>query len=347
MSRFVARHKHEWEELEGLLRQARKGTRRMTSEELSRLDQLYRRTTIHLARVSSWTDDRPLADYLNRLTATAHSVVYLPPRKSPLDGLARFVTEGFARCVWRNGRAHLLSAAMMLLGAILGYAATRNDVALAQALATPGDVRQPGASAEQLMASLRSGRDQGGGEKFLFASFLFQHNFKVGLLAMASGVLAGVPSVLLMGFNGMLLGAFVGVHHDAGIGHELWAWLLPHGITELGAIVLCGGVGMMLGRAVLNPGSISRVEALRQAGQEAARTAAGVGIMLVLAAIIESYVRQSNWGDTTRLVFAAATAVAWVCYLAHGASCERKAAFAERAPSEGIALASLEQAARA
>lgn len=319
----------------------------MTSDELSRLDQLYRRTTIHLARVSSWTEDRPLAEYLNRLTATAHSVVYLPPRKSPLAGLATFLTEGFARCVWRNGRAHLLSAAMMLLGAVLGYVATRSDVALAQALSMPGDVRQPGASAEQLMAALRSGRDQGGGEKFFFASFLFQHNFKVGLMAMASGVLAGVPSILLMGFNGMLLGSFVGIHHDAGIGHELWAWLLPHGITELGAIALCGGVGLLLGRAVLNPGSVSRIEALRRAGGEAARTAAGVGVMLVFAAIIESYVRQSTWDDTTRLVFAAATAVAWGCYLAHGAARERRANRPGRGANAGSALPALEQPARA
>ena len=60
------------------------------------------------------------------------------------------------------------------------------------------DPRQPGASAEQLTSHLRQGRDDASGMKFLLSSFLFQNNLKVGLLAMAAGLLAGVPTVFLM-----------------------------------------------------------------------------------------------------------------------------------------------------
>ncbi len=324
MSRFIARHKHEWAELEALLTKARRGARRMSSEEIGRLDQLYRRTTVQLARVSSWTDDQPLIEYLNRLTAAAHSFVYLSPRKSLWAGLARFVSEGFARSVWRNRKAHLLSVALMFLGGLIGYGVAVNDPLLAHAVWPASDPRQPGSSPEQLLEVLRHGRDDSGGVKFAFASMLFQHNFKVGLLAMATGILAGVPSVLLMGFNGMLLGGFVAIHHNAGIREEMWAWILPHGVTELGAIALCGGVGLMLGRAVLDPGSISREQKLKQIGYEAARTCAGVGLMLFAAAVIESYVRQSHWSTATRLWFAAATAVFWVAYFAWGAYRERQ-----------------------
>jgi uncharacterized membrane protein SpoIIM required for sporulation len=162
--------------------------------------------------------------------------------------------------------------------------------------------------------------------KFLFASFLFQNNFKVGITAMALGVLAGVPTILLMIYNGMILGWFVAVHHQAGITWEMWAWILPHGVTEIGAIVLCGGVGLMLGRAVLRPGELSRGDSLRVAGVEAGRTCAGVGLMLVAAAIIESYLRQSHLSTGTRLAFAVFTAVFWTLYIAHGALRERTAA---------------------
>ena len=326
MSSFIARNKPDWDELEQLVRKARKSLRSVTPDELSRLDVLYRRATIHLARAATRTSDRQLVSYLNGLTAAAHSLIYLPPRRSMFAGAVQFLCEGFARSIARNLRFHAVSAGLLLGGALLAYYLCTTDVMAAYALSMPGDPRQPGATREQLEAALRGGRDDAGGMKFFFASFLFQHNFKVAITAMALGVLAGVPTILLMVYNGMILGWFVAVHHQAGITWEMWGWILPHGVTEIGAIVLCGGAGLMLGRAVLRPGEMSRGDSLRMAGIEAGRTCLGVGLMLVAAALIESYVRQSHLSTGARLAFAAVTALFWTLYIAHGALRERMAA---------------------
>ncbi len=212
----------------------------------------------------------------------------------------------------------------MVGGALVGYFAATADPVLAHALWPAVDERQPGSTPEQLLHHLREGRDGSGGEKFFFASFLFQHNLKVAVLAMATGILASVPTVFLMIFNGMLLGVFAAIHHQAGIRSEMWAWILPHGVTEIGAIVLCGGVGLMLGQAVVRPGMLSRTESLRAAGREAGRICLGAAAMLVLAAIIESYVRQSHWSTETRLIFATGTAVFWMLYIVYGFYRERQ-----------------------
>jgi uncharacterized membrane protein SpoIIM required for sporulation len=325
MSTFVGRYKKDWQELESLLKYARKSVRRLSPEERQRLDVLYRRTTIHLARVSTLTRDRQLTAYLNGLTAGAHSLIYLPPRKGAFEGAFRFLHEGFARVIVRNWRQHFTSLAIVVFGAALGYWAAVSDPMAAHAMWPAEDTRQPGSTPDQLLTVLRANRDQGGGTKFLFASFLFQHNLKVALLAMATGVLAAVPTIFLMLLNGMLLGVFVAIHHQAGITSEMWAWILPHGITEIGAIVLCGGIGLMLGRAIVRPGKHSRKQALLLAGREAALMAIGAGLMLVAAAIIESYVRQSHWSTATRLLFAAGTALFWTLYISWGAIRERAA----------------------
>ncbi len=325
MSSFVARHKQDWDELEGLLRRAKKSLRKLTPEELSRLDQLYRRTTIHLARASTWTRDQQLIAYLNGLTAAAHALIYLPPRRSIWQGAATFVTEGFARAIARNWRAHLVSALLVIGGGLVGYFAAMSDPMLAHALWPAADQRQPGSSPDQLLSVLRSGRDGDSGFKFFFASFLFQHNLKVGVLAMATGVMASIPTVFLMVYNGMLLGVFAAIHHRVGIVSELWAWILPHGITEIGAIMLCGGVGIMLGQSVLRPGIRSRKQALLETGKEASAICVGVAGMLVAAAFIESYIRQSHWSTNTRLLFAAGTALFWAAYITHGFIRERRA----------------------
>jgi uncharacterized membrane protein SpoIIM required for sporulation len=325
MSSFVSRHKQEWDELATLVARGRKSVRRLSPEDRERLDELYRRTTVHLARVSTRTRDRELIRYLNQLAAAAHSLIYLPPRSSIWQGAADFVVEGFGRAVIRHWRLHLISAVLVIGGGLIGYFAASADPLVAHALWPAADVRQPGSTPDQLLSVLRSGRDQEGGEKFLFASFLFQHNFKVGLLALATGVLASVPTVFLMLFNGMLMGVFVAIHAQAGIRSEMWAWILPHGITEIGAIILCGGVGLMLGQAIVRPGTHSRKHQLLAAGREAARVCLGVGGMLVAAAIIESYVRQSHWSTEARLGFAAATALWWAAYFGYAAVRERAA----------------------
>jgi uncharacterized membrane protein SpoIIM required for sporulation len=241
MSHFVSSHKSEWDELGALIERGRKSIRRLSPNERERLDELYRRTTVHLARVTTRTRDQHLINYLSQLTASAHSLIYLPPRESIWRGAARFIVEGFGRVIIRHWRLHLLSAVLVIGGGLVGFFAASADPMVAHALWPAGDVRQPGSTPNQLLTVLRSGREGGGGEKFLFASFLFQHNLKVGLLALATGVLASLPTVLLMIFNGMLMGVFVSIHYQAGIKAEMWAWILPHGVTELGAIMLCGG----------------------------------------------------------------------------------------------------------
>lgn len=327
MSGFVARNKPEWDELEALVGQARKSLRRMTPEELSRLDLLYRRTTQHLSQVLTRTNDAQLIHYLNDLTAAAHSLIYLPPRASVWTGCSNFLMEGFARLIVRRGRYHATSAALLLTGGLLGYFLSLHDALAAYALMMPCacDPRTPGATRQQLLEALRSGRDTDDGGKFLFASFLFSHNLKVGITAMGLGLLAAVPTMILMIYNGMLLGAFAAMHHRVGIDAELWAWILPHGIPELGAIVLFGGTGLLLGHAVVSPGRLTRAESLKRAGLDAAQTCVGAGGLLVLAAILESYLRQSHLSTTARLIVASVSALFWATFILYGYIRERAA----------------------
>lgn len=328
MDDFLTRNQPAWEELAGLIERGKRSMRRMKPSELRRLDVLYRLATVHLAQVSTRSGDQRLVRYLSQLVSAAHALIYLPPRESILRRGLWFIVEGFARTIARTWRYHTFSALLIVAGAILAYEAGQRDPLAIYALMPAEEFRMPGATADQLTDSLREGRNQGGGAKFGFASFLFQHNLKVGILSMGLGVLAAVPTVLLLLYNGMILGAFTAVHAKAGIREEYWAWILPHGITEIGAITLCGGIGLMLGRAVVCPGELTRTESLGRAGLEGGRVALGVAGMLFFAAVIESYLRQSHLSTHGRLTFALGTGIFWTLYIAHGFIRERWATMA-------------------
>ena len=116
MSDFISRNQPGWDELKALIEKARKWTRRMTPEELSRIDVLYRRTSIHLSQVTTHTTNLQLIQYLNDLTAAAHSLIYLPPRQSIWRGLFVFFADGFPRSIACKWRFHLASALLLLSG---------------------------------------------------------------------------------------------------------------------------------------------------------------------------------------------------------------------------------------
>ncbi|MCB9475563.1 MAG: stage II sporulation protein M [Deltaproteobacteria bacterium] len=318
MRDFLSRNKAEWDELAALVRRARSSIRRLSPEEIRRLDVLYRRTATHLAQVESRVDDPALTAYLAQLLANAHAIIYLPSRRPIWGRIGAVIWRDVPRATARSWRYHAVAALLMLLGIGVAYFAVVRDPQAAYALLPAGEFRQPGATAEQLGSVLKSGRDANDAEKFMFATFLFSNNLKVGILAMTTGVLAAVPCVLLLIFNGMILGALTAVYHGAGIFGEYWAWILPHGVTELWAVMLCGGIGLKLGAAVTAPGLRSRKDSLVAAGREAALMVVGVAMMIFAAAIIESYLRQSDLSTSARFAFAGGSFLFWGAYFGSG-----------------------------
>ncbi len=326
-------------ELSELLNKAHgRGPSGLTSQELARLDELYRLCTIHLAQVRARTRNEPLIHGLNRLVARAHSFIYISAKDNPLKRIVRFYTIGFARAIARTGAFHAAAALLFLFGGFIAYHAAATHLEAAYAIMGPQEIRLPGVTREQLEWVLRSGRDQDPAEKLLFASFLLTHNTKVGFTAFALGILAGIPTVFLLITNGAMMGAFAHIHQDKGVMAELWAWLLPHGVTEIGAIILCGGAGLMLGMSLLRPGHLTRTRSLVLAGREAARLVMGVVPMFIIAGFIESFLRQSHLSTEARLIFAAATAVFWALYILAGWLVERKTRARQIAITRAIEL---------
>ena len=114
--------------------------------------------------------------------------------------------------------------------------------------------------------------------------------------------------------NGLTLGAFVAIHGPHDLLAEVWAWLLPHGVTELLAICLCGAAGLHVGLGWLLPGRHGRLASLARRGRQGALVVLGTVGMLLIAAVLEGFFRQLVTDMTARYAMATATAVLWVLY---------------------------------
>lgn len=322
---FRAEREGSWRELEELVARLEKGgTRALSPAELARLPALYRAALSSLSVARSISLDRNVLEYLESLSGRAYLAVYGTRRRLG-EALGDFFVRRFPRAV-RAHRWHVaVAAAVLLLGTVTGFALTTSDAERFYAFVDPAYAqgRGPASSTASLREVLYDpGKDAARMLK-TFAMFLFQHNARIGLLAFAVGFAGAVPAALLLFSNGLVLGAFAAVYAGRGLGVEFLAWVLPHGVTELTAVALCGAAGMALGQALLFPGREERLAGLARRGREAGVVALGAVALFFVAALIEGIFRQLVQAVPVRWAVALATALVLFSYLATSGRKER------------------------
>lgn len=304
-----------WRDLEFLVDQVEKrGIRSLSADDLERLPILYRSALSSLSVARSISLDQNVVEYLEGLAGRAYFCVY-GTRTRLLRSVIDFVRYRFPQS-FRLYRWHILvSALMFIAGGFTAFFLTLQDPDLYYAFMDEGMAqgRNPAASTETLRAGLYD-TEPASDTLVNFAAFLFTHNSKVGMMSFALGFLLGIPVFLLMFMNGLVLGAFTALYHMRGLSVDVWGWLLPHGVTELLAVIVCGGAGLVLAQSIILPGRRSRIRNLGLRGREAAVLVIGAVGMLFFAGLIEGIFRQTVTDVTVRYFVATSTALFWIVY---------------------------------
>ncbi|MEO1331467.1 MAG: stage II sporulation protein M [Pseudomonadota bacterium] len=316
-ARFRAEREADWRRLESLVDRAeRRGVRTLDFEEARQLAVLYRQVVASLSVAREISLDRGLLDYLEALSARAYLAVYAP-QESVEGVIGRFFARGAPQAFRRSALALLLALAALALGALAAWLLFFDDETWYNTI-MPGGLaagRGVGSTREDLLEAIYGGEDSPAGSLGAFAAYLFSHNTRIAIFAFALGIAACAPSFALAFYNGLILGVFVALHVDRGLGWDIFAWLSVHGVTELGAIVVATAGGFRLGFAVLFPGPYSRRAALRAAGPDAVKLALLAAVMLVAAAFLEGFARQWVTEPETRLAIGWGVGALWIAWL--------------------------------
>lgn len=321
-SQFRKERERSWKELDRILDEVqRRGVLSLSPRDLHRLPALYRGAASSLSVARAISLDRNVLDYLEALVCRAFVLVYSSKRPAR-DVVREFLAARFPRAVYRLRWLFLASALLLSLGFACGFSLTAADPERFYQLVPEGMAggRNPEASTESLRDAL-FGRGPGmapreGWRRGLtaFASFLFTHNAKIGILCFSLGFVAGVPVVILLFYNGIMLGAMSALYASRGLGGEFLAWVMGHGVTELGAVCLCGAAGLAVAGAILFPGRHARSANLAIEGRSVAPVVVGSVLMFLAAACLESYFRELVPSTLARWLVAGATLVLWLVY---------------------------------
>ena len=253
-TRFRQAHEGDWARLDAIVtRMEKRSIRVLGNDDLLALPGLYRTTLSSLSVARDTSLDRSLITYLEQLSTRAYFQIYgvqTPPHRQ----IARFFAKSWPEAVRALWRETLFCVALTFGAALLAYLLIRSDPSWFYAMIPEGLAggRDPSASAEFLRSTLYERQKNW---LMAFATFLFTHNSQIAIFAFALGFAFAVPTVLLILYNGLMLGAFIAVFAAKGLGPNVIAWLAIHGTTEIFAICISGAAGVRIGMAIAFPGA--------------------------------------------------------------------------------------------
>lgn len=317
---FIAKNEDSWKSLEAFNRRVVKGgIRRLQLDDVKEFARLFRLTSHHLAYVKTHFPTSHILPYLNKVLGVTHNHFYVRESRAISD-VGRYFSRTFPRAVRETWRYWFFATALFVLGTIFAGVFVAADLSRLHDFLPPG--WGYGFSADEVP-------DLGDGsvpwEYSLMAAVITTNNIVVTFNAIAGGLLAGLGTVYILIYNGLVVGGLFGFFHSAGADMIVaYALVLPHGVIELMAIFLAGGCGLMLAKGLLLPGEFTRKHALVAMCKKVAELLPGIIIMLVIAGIIEGYFTPLPIEPWLKIVFAALTGLGLYVYLGRVGRVPRK-----------------------
>jgi len=229
--------------------------------------------------------------YLESLVARAYGEIHESREKAARLNLLQWFFQTFPQTFRRHVRAFWLAVAVTLAGCLFGGLAIAFDPDSKSVLMPFSHLQ--GSPAERVAREEQAAHDPLAGERGGFSAMLMTHNTQVSIFAMALGATWGVGTILLLFYNGVILGAVAVDYILAGQSRFLAGWLLPHGSFEIPAILIAGQGGLILGGALIGWGrSASLKSRLRAVAPDLVTLIFGVMVLLIWAGFVESFLSQ-------------------------------------------------------
>ena len=297
---YVAAHVDGWRRLEELARK-----RRLSGAESDELVERYQQVATHLSVVRTSAPDATVVAYLSSLLSRARSRAS-GTRTSTWGGVRRFFLERFPAALYRLRWWWLgtLAANVALTAVMMWW--LLDHPAVEQTLLSPEEVRQlVDHDFEDYYSEYAASH---------FAAQVWVNNAWVTGLCLALGIL-GLPVIWLL-FQNIANLAIIGsimIRHDHG-GH-FWGLILPHGLLELTAVFVAGGVGLRLFWSWVEPGALTRSQSLAREGRTAGTVALGLVAVLLVSGVIEAFVTPSPLPTWARVGIGVVAEAAFLAYV--------------------------------
>ena len=316
-TQFVQLRCSEWDAWDHWLGNAKAQGKKSDACPVIAVDELpaaYRRLCHDLSLARDRRYSSALVDSLHQRVLAAHQRIYGARRRLRGHWLD-FVVAGLPRLVRQERRFVLASAAMFFVPLLLTlwllqsypdgvyYLLSADHVARYEEMYSPENQRLGRSSSQQATGQLS------------MLAFYISNNVRIDFQCFAGGIAFGLGSLFYLVYNGLVIGATAGHLTQLGMIETFWGFVAGHSAPELIGAVLSGAAGLRIGHALIAPGRLRRLEALKEAGHDAVRLLYGAAALTFSAAFIEAL-----WSPNRGLPFSIKIGVGvllWILLLAY------------------------------
>jgi len=253
---------------------------------------MYRQICHHLSLARTRRYSIALQQRLNQLALDGHQHLYRT-RTPFFSAIGRFLASDFPQAFRARWRYMLTATLVFYLPAIGMAIALQVEPDLIYSLMEPTQVSQMEAMYDPANRVL--GRERQSDTDVNMFGFYIYNNISIGFQTFAGGLLFGLGSLFYLLFNGLILGAVATHLTGMGFTETFWPFVAGHSSFELTAIVIFGGVGLMLGYGAIAPGRKARWHAIRDQAVSGMPLVYGGTVMLVAAAFVEAFWSSTTW----------------------------------------------------
>jgi len=280
---FIRERESDWRRFESLLKRMQTNHQvKLDGDEITEFSALYRAICFDMSLVQSRDWGTSMTRYLNDLATRGHNCLYRSPRGS-LRSIISFIAADFPRLLRQNAAYFWVAFVLSVVPGLICGIVVANDPSLA------GRILSNGQQAQMEMMYEDSMGDSEQEAVGAMAGFYVRNNVGISFQCFALGAFAGIGTMNVLIFNSIYIGTVTGYLIGKGHSANFFEFVIGHGSFELTAIVISGTAGLMIGHAIVHPGTQTRWDALKTRGPDAVKIALGAAIMLCIAAIIEGF----------------------------------------------------------
>ncbi len=289
--KYIEKEQTNWNNLDSLCKRIEEDTFiELSSAELQEFYLLYRRTVSALAYLKSACAAQSLIVTLEELVGRAYAIIYSEKGSSRHLNWYSWFFKTFPKVFRRHIVAFALSCATMLMGTLFGVFVLNNNPGLKSELLPFGHGDMDPVKRVETEESSKGSNIKG--HSGTFSAYLIRNNITVSVRAIAFGITFGIGTLILLFYNGIIMGGICVDYISAGKAVFLTGWILPHGSIEIPSILIAGQAGFIIAKTLISFRREDFRQKLRSVGPDIAVLTGGLAVMLIWAGIIEAFFSQ-------------------------------------------------------
>lgn len=288
---FIKQNKKKWKEFEQILEQKEKDP--------DKLNDLFIQVTDDLSYSRTFYPNRSVRVYLNNLAQQIFYSIY-KSKRSRVGRLSSFWTEELPRLVHESRSEFRLSFLIFFSAFAIGWFSSYMDPEFPRAILGDSYV-------DMTIENIESGdpmavyKQRG---EFGMSLGITGNNLFVAFLTFVLGVFFAVGSIGIMISNGVMVGAFQFFFFEKGLFVESFLTIWIHGTLEISAIIIAGAAGLTMGRGLVFPGTLTRLQSFQISARRGMKIMVGITPIIIMAGFIEGYLtRYTGTPDIVRFLF--------------------------------------------